>query len=542
MSEKTRSVAKSVSVLSIAGILCKLIGVLFSIPLNMISTKVATNFYLVYPTYTLLLTISSAGLPVAVSRMVAGFLARDDRRNAWSTFKCALITLFSIGLFFSVLMILLNRVLVNMVGVEQTSAGYYAIAPCVLIVCVLSAFRGLFQGQQNMVPTAVSQVMEQVGKVALSLPLAALGLRYGVSTGSAGKLMGISISNVTAGAAGALLGITISELIALGYMVIRFYTRKEEFNRYPQNPLLTESSGKSLLKRLVLISVPITISACIIPFSQFIDSAMMIQRMEAAGIVKDLAEDYYGLFTSVVIRLINIPTALALAISMSLVPAISACKAKNDDAALKKETDTGMRYAFIIGFPCSVGMSVLSENIVSFFYSNVREFTPEKIQLASELLTFSAMTVILFTVVQATSSILQGLRKQKIPMYTMIAGVAVKILLNYFLIGTPGVHIHGGPYASIACYLIVMIINTVYVCKYTGMQFDFINWIVRPGSAAAIMGIVVWFLQRYLPLNRIATIAEVLVGISVYGISAVLLKVLSVKDIKNLLRRRGRKA
>ena len=158
MSEKTRSVAKSVSVLSIAGILCKLIGVLFSIPLNMISTKVATDFYLVYPTYTLLLTISSAGLPVAVSRLVAGYLARNDRRNAWNTFRCALLTLFTIGLFFSLLMILCNRMLVNMVGVEETSAGYYAIAPCVLIVCVLSAFRGLFQGQQNMVPTAVSQV------------------------------------------------------------------------------------------------------------------------------------------------------------------------------------------------------------------------------------------------------------------------------------------------------------------------------------------------------------------------------------------------
>ena len=160
MSEKTRSIAKSVSILSIAGILCKLIGVLFSIPLNMISTKVATNFYIVYPTYALLLTISDAGLPVAVSRLVAGFLARNDRRNAWNTFKCALMTLFMIGLFFSLIMILFNRVLVNMVGVEETSAGYYAIAPCVLIVCVISAFRGLFQGQQNMVPTAVSQVVE----------------------------------------------------------------------------------------------------------------------------------------------------------------------------------------------------------------------------------------------------------------------------------------------------------------------------------------------------------------------------------------------
>ena len=542
MSEKTKSVAKSVSVLSIAGILCKLIGVLFSIPLNMISTKVATNFYLVYPTYTLLLTISSAGLPVAVSRLVAGFLAREDRRNAWNTFKCALLTLFTIGLFFSLLMLLLNRVLVNMVGVEQTSAGYYAIAPCVLIVCVLSAFRGLFQGQQNMVPTAVSQVMEQVGKVALSLPLAFFGLKYGVSLGTTGKAIGITINNVTAGAAGALLGITISEAIALIYMIIRFYVKKEEFNRYPQNPALPETSKKDLFKRLVLISVPITISACIIPFSQFIDSAMMIQRMEVSGIIHNLAEDYYGLFTSVVIRLINIPTALALAISMSLVPAISACKARNDDSALRKETDSGMRYAFIIGFPCSVGMSVLAKQIVSFFYSNVREFTPEKIQLASELLTFSAMTVVLFTVVQATSSILQGLRKQKIPMYTMIAGVAVKILLNYILIGTPGVHIHGGPYASIACYLIVMIVNTYYVCKYTRMPFDCLNWVIRPGAAAAAMGIFVWLLQKYLPMNRAMTIIEIIFGVAVYGISAVLLKVLSVNDIKKLLRRKGRNA
>ena len=526
MSEKTRSVAKSVSVLSIAGILCKLIGVLFSIPLNMISTKVATNFYIVYPTYTLLLTISSAGLPVAVSRLVAGFLARKDRRNAWNTFKSALMMLFTIGLFFSVLMILCNRVLVNMVGVEETSGGYYAIAPCVLIVCVLSAFRGLFQGQQNMVPTAVSQVMEQVGKVALSLPLAYFGLQR----------------SVTAGTAGALLGITLSEAITLIYMVVRFYVKKAEFNSYPQDPDLPESGRKTLLSRLVIISIPITISACIIPFSQFIDSAMMIKRMLVAGLSQADAEAYYGLFSSVVIRLINIPTALALAISMSLVPAISACKARDDDAGIRKETDTGMRYAFIIGFPCSVGMSVLSRQIVSFFYGNVREFTPEKIGLASELLTFSAMTVVLFTVVQATSSILQGLRKQKIPMYTMIAGVGVKILLNFLLIGTPGIHIHGGPYASIACYSIVMFINTIHVCKSTKMSFNVMEWVLRPGAAAAAMGVVVWLMQRFLPLNRFLTIVEVAVGVLVYFGAAVALKVLSVNDIKNLLRRRRKNA
>ena len=525
MSEQTRSIAKSVSVLSIAGILCKLIGVLFSIPLNMISKQVAADFYLVYPTYTLLLTISSAGIPVAVSRMVAGYLARRDRRNAWNTFKYALIMLGIVGLFFSLLMILLNSVLVQMVGVAEPSAGYYAIAPCVFIVCLLSAFRGLFQGQQNMVPTAVSQVMEQVGKVALSLPLAAIGIRR----------------SVTAGAAGALLGITLSEMIALLYMVIRFFRKKAEFDKLPQDPQHFITGRKEILSRLIFISIPITISACIIPFSQFIDSAMMIKRMMSAGLTLELAKTSYGLFTSVVIRLINIPTALALAISMSLVPAIAACKARDDHDAVRKETDTGMRYAFIIGFPCSVGMSVLSRQIVCFFYGNVSEFTQQDLQLASELLTFSAMTVVLFTVVQATSSILQGLRKQKIPMYTMIAGVAVKILLNYLLIGTPGIHIHGGPYASIACYGIVMIANTWYVCRYTDMRFNLEHWILRPGAAAALMGITVWLMQHFLPVHRLLTVLEIAVGVAVYIAAAFALKVLSVSDIRSMLKRRSKK-
>lgn len=525
MSERSKSIAKSVSILGIAGILCKLIGVLFSIPLNMISSKVATDFYLVYPTYTLLLTISSAGLPVAVSRLVAGFLARNDPRNAKNTFKFALFTLFVIGFFFSLIMVILNPVLVNMVGVEETSGGYYAIAPCVMIVCVLSAFRGLFQGQQNMVPTAVSQLMEQIGKVALSLPLAALGLK----------------NSVAAGAAGALLGITLSESLALVYMVIRYYRRRREFDMLRQDPERTAEPPRKLLTRLFFISVPITISACIIPFSQFIDSAMMIKRMVSAGLDPEVAHASYGLFTSVVIRLINIPTALALAVSMSLVPAISACKAREDDVALKRETNTGMRYAFLIGFPCSVGMSVLARQIVTFFYGSVSDFTPDKLTLASELLTFSAMTVVLFTVVQATSSILQGLRKQRIPMYTMIIGVAVKIMLNYILIGTEGIDIHGGPYASIACYSIVMVLNIIYVCRHAHMRFNVMEWLVRPGLAAAAMGIVVYLLSVLLPVNRLLTILEVAAGVLVYFAAALVFKALSLDDIKALLKRKGKK-
>ena len=524
MSENTgKSVAKGISILGITGIICKLVGVLFSIPLNMISTEIATVFYLVYPTYTLLLTISSAGLPVAVSRMVAGFLARHDVRNAKNTFKVALISLVSVGAVFSLLMVVLNRQLTAMVKVEEASLGYYAIAPCVLIVCALSAFRGFIQGQQNMFPTAISQLIEQVGKVVLSLPMAYIGIHI--------------YHSVTIGAAGALLGITVAELIALLYMLVRTWLKRNEVNSIPQAVGEETLERKNLFIRLVVISVPITISACIIPLSQFIDSAMMIDRMMVAGLEHEAAKRAYGIFTSVVIRLINIPTALALAISMSLVPVISARRALNDMAGVRSESHTGMRFAFLIGFPCSVGMSILAREIVTFFYGDVASFSPEQITLASELLTFSAMTVVLFTAVQATSSILQGLRKQRIPMYTMIAGVTVKIILNYVLIGTPGIDIHGGPIASIACYSVAMVLNIIMMCRHAKMPFNWMDWILKPGLSAAVMGAVVYAAKSILPSGRLWTIAEILIGIGVFFSVAFVLKAITKDDIRTMIRR-----
>ena len=532
MPKEVKSVAKGISVLGIAGIICKFVGVFFSIFLNRINADIATTFYLVYPTYTLLLTISSAGLPVAVSRMVAGFLAKNDPRNGKNVFHAALTILLSIGLFFTLLMMLLNHQLSVMTKAEETSWGFFAISPCVAIVCALSAFRGFFQGQQNMVPTAVSQLIEQVGKVFLSLSFAYYGFTMFRSD------VTDHIARVQYGAAGALAGITISELVALIYMTILYCIRRKEYALIPQADGESEAVSSQLMKRLVLISVPITISACIIPLSQFIDSAMMIDRMEQAGLSLSAAKSSYGVFTSVVIRLINIPTALALAISMSLVPVISYCRSANDMEGVRRESHTGMRFAFLIGLPCSVGMSLLSHEIVLFLYGDVESFTPAKLNLAAELLTFSALTVVLFTVVQATSSILQGLRHQRLAMYTMIAGVAVKIFLNYLLIGTRGIDIHGGPYASIACYLIVMLLNVFYVCKYAALRFDWLNWIVKPGYAAAVMGLSVWGLKSFLPAGRIITVIEIIVGIIVFIAAAWIFGAISKDDINSVRRRK----
>lgn len=550
MSKETKSIIGGMTVLGMTGIVCKLVGVLFTVPLTwIIGADGLGVFQAVFPTYNLLLTISSAGLPVAISRMVSQCLAKDHPQGAKQVFQVALWMLTALGCLCTMIMLASNGLLAARVGLPESAMGFRVIAPCVAIVCVLSAFRGFMQGQQNMVPTAISQLIEQVGKVFVSLPLAAFGFQRGMAAGTSQAAMAGIVGDEAAtlsrelaaawGAAGALLGITVVEVLAMGYMILLFLRKRSAFAALEQAPDMPLPSSRALAGKLMRISIPITISACIVPLAQFVDSAMLVNRMVDSGLALEQARPLYGVFSGAVIRLINIPTALALSISMSLVPAISSCRAMGDGAGMRRQTNLGLRFAFLIGFPCSIGMSVLAEPIVRFFYEG--SFTAEQLQTAGELLTMSALTVVLFTVVQATSAILQGLGKQHIPMYTLVAGVGCKILLNYVLVGMPGVDIHGGPIASIVCYSVSMIPNLYFVVKYTNVRFNWEGWLLLPGAAAAIMGVAVWGAQALLPMRRWATLVEVAIGIIVYAAAAIALKAIEKDDLAPILRRRKRK-
>lgn len=527
-SDARKSIIKGVSILSFAGIVCKLIGLLFTVPLTRIIGSEGLGIYqAVYPTYNLLLTLSSAGLPVAVSRMVSQYLARNDPRNAHHVFQTAFWLLTALGCFCMILMLAGNTLLTQWVQRPEASSGFLVIAPCLALVCSLSALRGFMQGQQDMNPTAVSQIVEQICKVLFSLPLAYYGSRHGIAPGAR--------INYAMGAAGALLGITLSEAIATAVVAVIYFRRKKAFFQLPQLSDEPPASLRRLSRRLFSIAIPITIGACIVPLAQFVDSVMMVPRMVDSGITKEAAGSLYGVFSGLVIRLINMPTALALAIAMSLVPAVSAAQATGDRQGVRQACDQGLKLAFLIGFPCSVGMSILAKQIFGFLY--LESLKPDQFQTGWELLTFSSLTVVLFTVVQATSGILQGLGKQHIPMYTLIAGVTCKIVMNYILVGIPGLNIHGGPYASIACYTVSMVPNLYYVCKYGKLTFNWKEWVLKPGLCSAAMGLAVFALRELLPMSRICTILEVGVGILVYGLAAWKLGLLSESDLSSILRR-----
>ncbi len=521
MTNKTKSIIGGMTVLGLAGVICKLVGVLYSIPLTwMIGTNGLGVYQAVFPAYNLLLTISSAGLPVAVSRLVARSLAKDDPRGARNVFKTALLLLFALGSVATIIMLAGSGLLATASDQPSSRIGFQVIAPCVVIVCVLSAFRGFMQGQQNMVPTAISQLIEQVGKVFLALPMAYFGSKMGIEYG----------------AAGALLGTTIVEGIALIYMAILYMRRRSSFATLPQLSNDAPEAPASIARQLLTISLPITIGACIVPLSQYIDSTMLVGRLMSTGMDELTASSVYGLFSGTVIRIINIPTALALAVSMSLVPAISSAKAVNDNAGIARQTDLGMRFAFLIGLPCSIGMSVLAEPLMRFFYQG--SIVEEQLILGGELLSLSGLTIVLFTVVQATTSVLQGLGKQRIPMYTLVAGVVCKIILNYVLIAIPEINIHGAPIASLVCYTVSMVPNIYYMLKYSDTRMNWKGWIVRPGTATLAMGIVVMAMRELLPVNRLTLLIEVAVGVVVFAAAALAVKAITKEDLRAFRRKK----
>ena len=531
MSQKTRSLVGGISILGLAGLICKVVGVLYRIPLAAYIGGEGLGIYQkVFPAYNLLLTISSAGIPVAISRMVSHYVTREDPRSARHIFRVAALWLTVLGTVTTLILMVMSGTLAQKTGTAAAKAGYLAIAPSLFFVCVMSAFRGYMQGHRHMIPTAVSQLIEQVGKVAVALPLAVMGMKRG---------------GPALGAAGALLGTSMAEAAALVYMMLTHTRAKREFAAVRQDEKAEKLSTGSISRRLLFISVPITLGACIVPLAGLIDSFMLTDLMEAGGMDATEALVRYGLYSGMVITLINVPTALAMAMSTNLVPAISAALAKNDRETAAKESATGLRVAVVIGLPCSVGMSLLAKPLLYVFYS--ASYTAQQLNVAASLLNVSAMTIVLFTVVQATSGILQGCGKQRIPMYTLMLGVVCKVILNYLLVGIPGFDIHGAPIASLVCYTVSMVPNLYYVVKYTGCRFSVKDLILRPGAATIAMGAVVYllwqvvFTEKMLSSGRmlllLCTLICVGAGVAVYAVCAVMFKAVKKEDMPARVRR-----
>jgi len=548
-----RTFLHGAGILAAAGIVVKIIGACFRIPLgNLIGGEGMGYYNAVYPVYTLLVVIATTGIPIAISRLVSENLVDGDRGGANRVFKIAMVLMLVIGIiFFTVLFFGAASITSRIQDLNGAVHAMQAIAPALIFVPVMAAFRGYFQGMQNMKPTAISQIVEQLFRVAFGLTLAYFLVSMGKEYAAAGGTFG-----ATAGAAGGLL------IMAVFYSRYRnkegFRKRREEA-RQERDPRRRDSTIQ-IIKRVAVIAVPITVGAAVMPIMYNIDMWVVPSRLSAAGFDPVAVRSMYGQLTGFAEPITNLPKVLTQAIAISMVPTIVRAWKAKDMPFLTYNVQLGLRLALIIGLPCTVGLMVLSGPVMLLLYPA----QPADAAGAAPALFIFAIGVVFLSSIDALTSVLQGVGKQMIPFVNIAIGAACKLVITLILTGIPVLNIKGAALGTVTAYAVATILNYRAVKSYTAVHFDFKLTFVRPVVSALIMGGVaaaVYYSIHYamgssnaslanlanlaseslhrsitgdILSNVLATVVAILAGIIVYIITLFATRAIDPQELKQL--------
>lgn len=479
MSTRNRSFLRGAAVLGLAGVFVKILGAVYQLPFAAMMGGTGLAYYKpAYDVYTVFIVISTSGIPVAVSRMVSERIIVQNHIGAHRVFKISFKLMLAIGLLSFAIMFFGADAIAKISAVPESALSMRFIAPALIIVPVMAAFRGYYQGQQNMKPTALSQIFEQVFRVIFGLGTAYLMLHAVIGTG-----LLVKFSTTEKGAAGGAFGATIGSLAGLAVMLLIYMLdRKNIFRRVRKSKNVDKETDGEIFKKILAISVPITLGACIAPIMSYLDSPIVVTRLTMTGWGQAAAKNLYGQI-SYATTIVNLPQALSMALSMSLVPLISSAHRTNDIESMQKNTSLAVRVAVLIGMPCAVGMLVLAKPILLLLYSSHYE---EAVNVAP---TFAilAVSVIFVSIIQTVSGILQGVGKQNIPVRNMLIGIVIKVVTTFILVGFKGLNIKGAGIGTLLTYIVVAILDLRATKKYTGARFDVGLTLIRPLAATGVM-------------------------------------------------------
>lgn len=520
MSQTQKNFVKGAAILGIAGIIVKIIGAFFRIPLtNIIGSEGIGYYQMAYPIYSMLLVISTAGLPTAISKLVAEHVAQDNFADAHYTFQVAWRVLLVLGIATSGVMIFLAQPISQLQQSPPAAYSLLAISPALFFVALISAYRGYFQGLQYMVPTAVSQLLEQVFKLIAGLFLA--DFLYKLT------------DKVEFGAMGAVIGVSISEIVAMLYIMITYKRRKGNIISRIRNldPQGASKRFKKIFKQIIIIAVPVTLGACVMPIVNAIDSFIVPTSLQKIGNTQEVSASLYGMLTGVVNPLINMPAVLSLALAMSLVPAISQSQAQDDARSVAEKSSFGFKLALLVGLPCAIGLFLLAEPVITLLY---RSLKPGEVEIAVPLLQLAASEILFLTMIQTMTGILQGFGKPVLPVISLAVGAVVKIALSIVLIGDPDINIYGAVLGTIACYAIAAVMDVAFVVINTNFKLSIANHILKPVLASVALGIVVWLVYRAIGniSNTLGVTAAIIAGLLIYLIVLMLTKGLTPEELK----------
>ena len=523
LKNSTKLFFSGVFVLTVANLLVKVIGLLFKIPMNAELGGEGLGYYTTaYQIYTVFFMISTAGLPVAVSILISESRSRGELKQIKKIFITAIILFVSIGLLGMCAMFFGANRFADMLGSAPTNVCIMAIAPTLFFICVSSTLRGYFQGFQQMIPTAISQLIEALCKLILGVLFA----RYAVS-------QGYSINIVAAYAA---LGLSIGAGLGMIYLLITKLLFNEEkyiaeFTKNGQYSDVT-TPEKDILKRVLVIALPITLSATVMSLTNLIDTFIVQNLLQQTGMSQTEATTLFGNYTGLAVPMFNLPPVIVYPISAAIVPLLSLARTQGDAKRARTVMESSLKVSVLIGIPCGLGMSVLAEPILRMFYSSGE---PQAIINAIPLLRVLAPSTIFVCILSVTNAILQSCGKERLPLISMVAGAAVKLATNYFLIGHIGML--ATPVSTFLCYLTVTCINFVFIVKHADIVPNATRIFLKPFicgtlcAASALASYIV--LSGYLSLT-LSTVASIAIAGIIYAILIFLLKAITADDIRLL--------
>ena len=506
-------------ILGIAGLLVKLLGAVFRIPLGNIIGDDGMGYYqTAYPIYVLFLTIATAGIPTAIARMVAERYAVDRPYEAHRVFKISTILLFITGAVSCSIFFFGAQAIANAVKEPDAVWCLKAIALALLFVPLMGSFRGYFQGRQNMNPTAISQVVEQIFRVGFGLGLAVLLLDKGVAIAAAGACFGA--------AAGGFFGF-------IGMLLIYAKESKAVKAELAGIRKTHDESVKHILWNILCIAVPITIGASVMPIINAIDTAIVKSRLIAIGYDSAVARSLYGQLTGMAAPIINVPQVFTQAVSMSLVPVIAASFRRGERDFIRKNVSLSLRYAMLISAPCAAGIIALSKPIMLMFYP----YQKESAVSAAECLAVLALGTVFLALVHASTGALQGIGKQQIPVINLCFGALAKIAVTYTLTAVPSLNVRGAALGTVAAYAVAALLNIIQVKKRTGTRYDIITIFIKPLTASAIMGFGAYLCYRLLSGllgNAVSCLISVCFGVVLYALMVILTRSLTAEEIESI--------
>ena len=490
-----------VIILTVANILVKSVGLISKIVLNTVVGSAGAGYYSsAYEIYAFLYIIATSGLPVALSIMVSRCRAQGRIKEARKIFNVAIVMFLIIGGLFATLMIAFSGPIANFISAPETAICIIAVAPTILFICLSSCLRGFFQGYQLMKPTGISQFLEAMGKVLIGVGFAFWARAQGYE------------DHVVA--AFTILGVTSGVFFGMIFLFVKklFFKDKCYYDIDVLEVEPTVKSTKSILKELLTIAIPITLSSCVLSLTIIIDTFMVQSRLLASGLSEDIVRIYYGDYTTLVISIINLPTILIYPIANALVPLITGAIATKDYKRAETMRGFSLRVINMISIPCALGIGIFSRNILDLMM-----FTKDSVVRAAPWLSVGAVSVIFLGLISATNAFLNTSGKQKYPIISMLCGSGVKIIANYILLKEIG--IYGAPISTVLCYLTAATLNIFFTVKHVGKLPNIKKIFGMPLLCAVVSigfsAIVYLLIDMILPL-KIATIISILLAIFLY--------------------------